>query len=70
MVLNPGHVVILRRLASFIALAMAAVLASGCAIPPRGPAVPSTYTVRAQPLGIPNARFYACLLYTSDAADE
>jgi len=51
--------VILRRLASLIALAMAAVLATGCAIPSRGPAVPSTYTVRAQPLGIPNARFYA-----------
>jgi hypothetical protein len=30
-----------------------------CSIPPRAPAVPAADTERAQPLGIPNARFYA-----------
>ncbi|MPZ34536.1 MAG: patatin family protein [Rhodospirillales bacterium] len=49
----------MRRLASFIVLAVATALAAGCAIPPRGPAVPSSETVRALPLGIPNARFFA-----------
>ena len=50
---------ILRRLASCIVLMVASALAAGCAIPPRGPAVPSSETVRAMPLGIPNARFFA-----------
>ncbi len=50
---------ILRHLASFIVLAVAPAVAAGCSIPPRGPAVPSSDTVRALPLGIPNARFFA-----------
>jgi predicted patatin/cPLA2 family phospholipase len=33
--------------------------ATGCSIPDRGDAVPRADTDRAQPLGIPNARFYA-----------
>jgi predicted patatin/cPLA2 family phospholipase len=49
----------LRHLVSVIALAVACALAAGCAIPPRGPSVPSSDTVRALPLGIPNARFFA-----------
>jgi hypothetical protein len=32
---------------------------AGCSIPPRAPAVPSSYTVQALPLGIANARFFA-----------
>jgi hypothetical protein len=32
---------------------------TGCALPPRGPAVPEAASARALPLGIPNARFYA-----------
>jgi predicted patatin/cPLA2 family phospholipase len=32
---------------------------TGCSIPERGEAVPRVDTVRAMPLGIPNARFYA-----------
>lgn len=32
---------------------------AGCSIPERGEAVPRVDTVRAMPLGIPNARFYA-----------
>jgi hypothetical protein len=32
---------------------------AGCSPPDRGPVVPYTYTERAQPLGIPNARFFA-----------
>jgi len=32
---------------------------AGCSIPDRGPVVPYTYTELAQPLGIPNLRFYA-----------
>ena len=58
-VLNRGYILILRHLASVIVLAVASALAAGCAIPPRGPAVPSSETVRALPLGIPNARFFA-----------
>ena len=50
---------ILRPLASFIILAVASTIAVGCSIPPRGPAVPPSDTVRALPLGIPNARFFA-----------
>ena len=50
---------ILRHLASFIVLSIASALVAACAIPPRGPAVPSSETVRALPLGIPNARFFA-----------
>lgn len=47
-------------LARLMILATAAVLlATGCAAPSRGPAVPEAYQSRAQPLGIPNARFYA-----------
>ena len=50
---------ILRHLASFTVLAVASAIAAGCSIPARGPAVPSSDTVRALPLGIPNARFFA-----------
>ena len=38
---------------------IAALLVAACSIPERGPAVPRTDTTKAQPLGIPNARFYA-----------
>ena len=34
-------------------------LSAGCSIPERGPAVPQADTMRAMPLGIPNARFFA-----------
>ena len=37
----------------------AGVFVAGCSIPSRDPAVPRVDTTRAQPLGIPNARFYA-----------
>jgi predicted acylesterase/phospholipase RssA len=50
---------ILRHLVSVITLAVVPALAAGCAIPARGPAVPSSETVRALPLGISNARFFA-----------
>jgi hypothetical protein len=39
--------------------AMAGVLVAGCSIPPREPAVPRVDTTRAQPLGLPNVRFFA-----------
>jgi len=34
-------------------------MAAGCSIPERGPAVPHADTTRAQPLGLSNARFFA-----------
>lgn len=40
-------------------LALVGLVGMGCSIPERGDAVPRTDTDRAQPLGIPNARFYA-----------
>lgn len=43
-------------LVAFAGISMAL---GGCSFPPRGPAVPNAYTLRAQPLGIANARFYA-----------
>ena len=48
-----------HRLAPLVALAIGLAVVTGCAAPPRGPAVPPSDTVRAQPLGIPNARFLA-----------
>lgn len=39
--------------------ALACLVGTGCSIPDRGDAVPRTHTDLAQPLGIPNARFYA-----------
>ena len=42
-----------------LALAAAALAVSACSHPERGPAVPRADTARAQPLGIPNARFFA-----------
>ncbi len=48
-----------RLFASVVASLIGLGLVTGCAALPRGPAVPATDTVRAQPLGIPNARFYA-----------
>lgn len=47
-----------RLLASIVALLCGTALA-GCALPPRGPAVPPNDAARALPLGIPNARFFA-----------
>jgi predicted acylesterase/phospholipase RssA len=43
----------------FVALAILLTTMAGCAIPTRGPAVPSSDTTRALPLGIANARFFA-----------
>jgi hypothetical protein len=42
-----------------IALVGLSIGLAGCSIPDRGPVVPYTDTERAQPLGIPNLRFYA-----------
>lgn len=49
----------LRRLALLVALAIGLGAVTGCAVPARGPAVPPADTVRVQPLGIANARFFA-----------
>jgi predicted acylesterase/phospholipase RssA len=46
------------RLAIVILLSIGLPAVAGCSIPVRGPAVPSSDTERALPLGIPNARFY------------
>jgi hypothetical protein len=50
---------LIRLFAPIVASSIALGLGAGCAALPRGPAVPPSDTVRAQPLGIPNARFYA-----------
>jgi hypothetical protein len=50
---------ILRRLVSVLATLFGVGLVSGCSIPSRQPAVPSSYAAQALPLGIPNARFFA-----------
>ena len=42
-----------------IALVGLSIGLAGCSLPDRGPVVPHTDTERAQPLGIPNMRFYA-----------
>ncbi|MPZ35930.1 MAG: patatin family protein [Rhodospirillales bacterium] len=42
-----------------VVLAIALCIVAGCAIPARGPAVPSSNAERALPLGISNARFFA-----------
>ena len=42
-----------------IVLAGLSIGLAGCSLPDRGPVVPHTDTERAQPLGIPNIRFYA-----------
>ena len=42
-----------------LVLAVVGLVGTGCSIPDRGDAVPRVDTDRAQPLGIPNARFYA-----------
>lgn len=49
----------LRGLASVVAVLWGVSVVAGCALPPRGPAVPAAAASRALPLGIPNARFYA-----------
>ncbi|MFO1157948.1 MAG: hypothetical protein U1E60_03835 [Reyranellaceae bacterium] len=49
----------LRGLASVVLLLWGASILAGCALPPRGPAMPAAAVPRALPLGIPNARFYA-----------
>jgi Patatin-like phospholipase len=46
------------RFATFLLLAVA-LAATACSHPARGPAVPRADTALAQPLGIPNARFFA-----------
>jgi len=43
----------------FVLLTIALTVMAGCALPARGPAVPSSDTTRALPLGIANARFFA-----------
>jgi predicted acylesterase/phospholipase RssA len=43
----------------FVLVAIALTIMAGCAIPARDPAVPSSDTTRALPLGIANARFFA-----------
>jgi len=48
-----------RFFASVVAALIGIGLVTGCSALPRAPAVPPSDTVRAQPLGIPNARFYA-----------
>ena len=47
-----------RRLL-FVLLTITLTVMAGCAIPARGPAVPSSDTTRALPLGIANGRFFA-----------
>jgi predicted patatin/cPLA2 family phospholipase len=42
-----------------IALVGLSMALAGCSHPDRGPVVPDSYTEHAQPLGIPNVRFYA-----------
>ena len=42
-----------------IALVGLSIGLAGCSLPDRGPVVPYADTERAQPLGIPNARFFA-----------
>jgi predicted acylesterase/phospholipase RssA len=49
----------LRRLTMVVLLSIGLPAIPGCSIPVRGPAVPSSDTERALPLGIANARFYA-----------
>lgn len=49
----------IRGLASVVVLLWGMSILAGCALPPRGPAVPAAAAARALPLGIPNARFYA-----------
>jgi hypothetical protein len=49
---------IIHKLASLATLVIGLV-AAGCSHPDRGPAVPRADTVRAEPLGIANARFFA-----------
>lgn len=48
----------LRRLVSILAILLGVGLLTGCSIPSRQPAVPSSYSVQARPLGISNARFF------------
>src|SRR5215470_17738148 len=48
-----------RRLAMAVLLSIGVPTVAGCGIPVRGPAVPSSDTERALPLGIANARFFA-----------
>lgn len=50
---------ILHKLASLAALSIALLAVAGCSIPERGPGVPQADTVRALPLGLANARFFA-----------
>lgn len=49
----------LRLAVSVVASLIGLAATAGCSTLPRGPAVPAADTTRAQPLGIPNARFYA-----------
>ncbi len=49
----------MRQLVSLAMFAIGLSAVAGCSIPERGPAVPEADTMRALPLGIANARFYA-----------
>ena len=49
----------LKDLASLAALSIVVLTVAGCSIPERGPGVPEADTLRALPLGIANARFFA-----------
>lgn len=46
------------RILTLAAVALGLAVLAACSHPDRGPSVPRTDTVRALPLGIPNARFY------------
>lgn len=51
--------VLSRRLLAVVASSTLLGIVAGCSTLPRGPSVPPSHTERAQPLGIPNARFHA-----------
>ena len=61
---------VLRRLVSFIALAIVPVLATACAIPAREPAVPASYTVHALPLGIDPALLHRVAVIGAGTLDS
>ena len=54
-----GRVLGRRLLVAVVASSIVPGIVAGCSTLPRGPSVPPSYTERAQPLGIPNARFHA-----------
>lgn len=48
-----------RQIACIVLISIGPGITGGCAVPPRGPAVPLSEAERVRPLGIPNARFFA-----------